>query len=116
MLADLMNRTCSVVRRYPSGTEDDYGNEIPGETTTVTVCEFQQRQRSEDEEVVSEEQWLVILPAATNIDTADVLIVDEVEYELVGQPWPARNPRTKEVSHIEATVVRTSGAFDGGQS
>ena len=46
------------------------------------------------------------------MNTSDTVIVDGQEYELVGEPWDARNPRTRAQSHIEATVRRTRGADD----
>ena len=41
MISGLMNLSCQIVRRGPSGMEDDYGNEIAGESVVSTVWEFQ---------------------------------------------------------------------------
>jgi hypothetical protein len=115
-LSELINRDCSITRRTASGSTDDYGNEVATETTVDTVCELQQRNRSEPDAAgeFSDADWMLILPAGTEITTADTVTVDGQDYEVVGDPWPARNPRTREPSHVEATVRRTAGAFDEG--
>lgn len=110
-LSKLLNRTCTLILRDLSGTVDDYGNPVPSERTITTVCELQQRQRTEpgDQGEVSDTTWLLVLPAGTTIDTGDAVEVAGERYELVGAPWPARNPRTGLESHVEATVRRTAG-------
>jgi hypothetical protein len=114
MLSTLLNTPCTITRRTSSTSEDAYGDTIPGTTTTTTVCELQQRQRSEQPGAeVSDTIWLLILPAGTGIDTGDKVTVDGVDYEMVGDPWPARNPRTGQASHVEATLRRTAGDWDG---
>lgn len=116
MLSHLLTRECTIVRRTPSGDTDDYGNDIPAETTTVTVCELQQTQRTEgaDAGETSATTWLLILPANTLLDTSDSVSVSGHEYELVGDPWTARNPETGVDHHLEATVQRVAGAEDTG--
>lgn len=117
-VANLMNLSCQIVRRGPSGTEDDYGNEIPGETVVSTVCEFQnQRGRADAEDgshnELSESRWDVFLPAGTDVTSGDALIVDGLEYEVDGESWSVRNPRTGNLSHVEVTVKRVAGSEDG---
>lgn len=111
-LSQLLNTPVMIISRSPSGDKDEYGNETDAETTIATVGELQQRRRNEPaaEGEVSDAQWDLFLPAGTQIDTGDAVQVDGIEYELVGAPWEARNPRTQTVSHIEATVRRTAGA------
>jgi hypothetical protein len=117
-LAALLNRPCTIIRRVFEGDLDDYGNEIPTEITVAAVCELQQRQRSEDTDrgEVSATSWLLVLPAGTEIGSGDSIVIDGEVYELDGDPWEARNPRTRQPSHIEATVVRTAGAGQDGAS
>lgn len=117
-IANLINRPCQIVRRGPSGTEDDYGNEIPGETVVSTVCEFQnQRGRSDAENPsrneLAESRWDVFLPAGTDVTSGDALVVDGIEYEVDGEAWAVRNPVTQALSHVEVTVKRVAGAEDG---
>lgn len=117
----LMNRTCQIVHRSSTGTEDEYGNVIPAETTTSTVCELQGaalRVGAEPNNYndLSKTKWTIYLPAGTALESADVVIVDDEEYEVDGDVWEVRNPRTGTLSHIEGAVVKVSGAFDGGAS
>lgn len=115
-LATLINRPCAIIRRTNTGTTDDLGNEIPSEAAVETVCEIQQRSRDEqdDQGELSETVWNVFLPAGTVIHNGDAIVVDGAEYELVGEPWAARNPRTQAESHLELTVKRTRGDEDIG--
>lgn len=111
-LANLLNRTCTITRRSTSASEDDYGNAIDSQTNVQTVCEIQQRSRDEqdDQGETSDTLWLLVLPAGTAIDTSDKVSVPGMgEFEMVGAPWPARNPRTQQESHVEATLRRTAG-------
>jgi hypothetical protein len=114
MLSKLLNRTVTITHRSASTDTDDYGNEIATETTTDTTGELQQQRRDEQDLAgeTSDTHWLLILPAGTTIGTGDSVEVDGHVYELVGEPWPARNPRTRAESHIEATLRRVAGSED----
>src|SRR5688572_27377107 len=112
-LSQLLNLPCTITRRTPSADDEeinDYGDPVQNETEVDTVCELQQRARSEDDlqGELSDTSWLLILPAGTAIDTGDAVTIDGKTYELVGDPWQARNPRTETVEHIEATLRRTA--------
>ncbi len=116
-LQDLLNRPVTLISRAAPDDADDvdeYGNDLPDEPTTQTVCELQQLQRTEPVAAgeLSSSDWLLILPAGTPARTGDAAIVDGQIYELVGDPWIARNPRTRQASHIECTVRRTAGTDD----
>lgn len=118
MLSLLLNRPCTIWRREASGTIDELGDETQDETATVTVCELQRAaQRPSDEPPLAGEfsstVWTAFFPAGTDIDTGDRVEVDGRMYEMVGDPWPARNPRTQAESHVEATLKRTAGQEDG---
>jgi len=120
MISNLLNRECQIVRRGPSGVEDRYGNEIPTENTVSTVCELQAvAQRSGNEpngyNELSRTKWTIFFPVGTYVDSADTVVVDGEEYELDGDPWPVRNPRTQAASHVEASLIRVSSS-DGGAS
>lgn len=113
-LAQLLNTPVTITRRTASGAIDEYGDETSTESTVETVGELQQTARDERDlsGETSETTWLLFLPAGTEIGTADAVTVDGQTYELVGAPWPARNPRTKTVSHVQATVKRIAGSDD----
>jgi hypothetical protein len=114
MLSKLLNRTCVLTLRSASEDKDDYGNERPSETTVTVLCELQQQQRTEQDLAgeTSDTHWLLILPPGTQIGTGDSAEVDGHEYEVVGEPWKARNPRTQAQSHVEATLRRVAGSED----
>lgn len=109
-LARLLNRPCTITHREPGAGRDRYGNSLPDEVTVEALCELQQQSRGEDagRQEISETKWMLVLPAGTVIAAADTVTVDGVEYEVEGDPWRARNPRTQAESHVEATVRRTS--------
>lgn len=115
MLTDLLNRPVTIVTRTDGDAEDEYGNAVPDESMTTTLGELQQERRDEPNTAgeTSDSRWLLILPAGTVINTGDAVIVDSEVYEVVGAPWPARNPRTGVVSHVEATLRRTAGDEGG---
>lgn len=120
MLSTLLNRPCTITRRSFGDEVDERGDYIATESAVETVCELQQKQRSEPEDQgeLSDTTWLLILPAGTAIDTGDAVTMTDTgeEFEMVGDPWPARNPRTRAESHVEATVRRTAGDLDGDAS
>lgn len=111
-ISALLNRPCVIVRRSLSGDRDDFGNDVPTETTETTVYELQQTQRTEPLTAgeLGVSTFLAVFPAGTDIqvNSAVVDLLDGHEYEVVGQPWAARNPRTQAESHVEATVRRTA--------
>lgn len=114
MLSTLINRPCVITRRLSTGSEDDYGNLIPDESTIETVCELQQKQRTEPagQGELSDTQWTLFLLPGDTLRTGDVVTVDDEDYEVVGEPWQARNPRTQLLSHVEATLRRTASTGD----
>lgn len=113
-LAQLLNRPCTIVRRSASGSTDVYGNDVPTETSVSALCELQQHRSDEEDDQgeVSDTLWKLYLPKDTAVRTGDGVIVDGETYEVVGDPWHARNPRTKAESHIEATLRRTAGSYE----
>lgn len=108
----LANRTCTLIRREASAEANPYGDKVRDEVSVSTLCELQQRGRGEGEDEVSDTRWLAIFLPSEKVHTGYALIVDGETYEVEGEPWRARNPRTQVVSHVEATVRRTSGQGD----
>jgi hypothetical protein len=116
-ISTLINRTCTITRRSSSTSKDDYGNVIPATSTVTTVCELQQQPRRSDSESeahadLSDTQWVAFLLPGEQIDASDKITVDGQAFEVAGQPWPARNPRTQAVSHIEVNLRRVAGGAD----
>lgn len=99
----------TIVRRTAGATIDEFGNLINTEVVEAVVGELQQQRRTEPlaEGELSDTIWMLFLPAGTQLSTGDAIVCDGHIYELVGDPWEARNPRTQTASHVEATVRRT---------
>lgn len=96
-----------ILNSQATTVDDGYGNQTPsGAAEVLTVCEIQQRTRLEagGQGELSDTGWLIVLPASVNARTSDIVVADGVRYELVGDPWAARNPRTRSVSHVEASA------------
>lgn len=113
-LTVLLSRPLTIVQRSDDGDTDDYGNPVAVETLVEVVGELQQQRRTEpgDQGELSDTTWLLILPAGTSIDTGDAVICDGEIFEVIGDAWSARNPRTGVVSHLECTLRRTGS--EGG--
>lgn len=114
-----LTATITHVEADPSDP-DEYGN--PGETTTetTTACELQQVQRSENtiDSAAQSEDWVLFLDpigedeggylVEVELEGSDRVVVSGLAYEVIGPPWPARNPRTGVITHIEARVRQVS--------
>jgi hypothetical protein len=113
-LAALLSRPCTITTRTAGETVNAYGDLVTEDVTVETVCELQQRQRSEDDVAgeIAQSGWLLILPAGTTVTSGAKVTVDEESFEVVGEPWPVRNPRTGATSHIEAGVERAASTGD----
>lgn len=105
-VAALMNQVCTITSRATGATVDRYGNPAVTETTSATTCYAEQTRRTEDTTNTDQQaqDWLVVLPAGTAVDGHDVITIGSLVLEVVGPPWPARNPRTQSVSHIEVSA------------
>jgi hypothetical protein len=115
VIDDLINRPCTIISRSESGDTDELGNDIADVNEVVTVCEVQQRRRDEPDAhgEVSDTLWDGFFLAGTELTTADAVRPEGLgEFELVGDPWPVRDPLTQQESHVEATLRRVAGAED----
>lgn len=112
-IENLINRECVLLLRSPSGSTDEYGNELVVETLVSTVCELQPRRVDEagDEGEVSDDDYVAyFLPR--DLSTADAVVVDGATYEFTGKPPVRRNPRTGTDIYAKAFVRRIAGAGD----
>lgn len=122
MIEHLLTLPCTLVLRTSTGATNDHGEEVMSTQEVDTVCEFQQRGRTEpttegasarttgDQGDLSVTSWLLVLPAGCPaVDSGDQVVIGDLIYEFVGAPWRARNPVTGVESHVECTVVRTAG-------
>ncbi len=113
-LAALLNRPVTIIRRTESGDVDAYGNTVYDEAMVDVLGELQQIRRDEPggEGETSDTKWALFLPAGTALSTRDIVLVEDEEYEVIGEPWSARNPLEQALSHVEATLRRVAGAGD----
>jgi hypothetical protein len=108
-LANRLRRHVTIQHRSESGIFDIYGSDIPDKGEYNTMGELQQRSREEEESAISRTNWVLFLPGDTPIDTNDVVKIDNEEFEVIGDPWHAFNPRTGQIEHVEVSLRRTSG-------
>ena len=110
-LQKLMNQPLTI--QTVSGTTiDAYGNTIPGPlgppTATVGYLELKEtiEYLLDRETVVS--KWKVFLPANTVVAYRDFVTFQAQKFEIDGEPWHVYNPRTQQVSHLEANLTVVS--------
>lgn len=110
MIENLINRSCTI-ERVTEGEPDAHGN--PAEVTTEhkTCCEIQQRSVQEPDGM-SIGQWVGFFKPCTDVSADDRILVDGETFAVVGDPWDARNPRTRKASHIECRLERVSGVAE----
>lgn len=97
---------------------DEYGNPGTIETEITAACELQQVTRLEGsvDSGRQAEDWVVFVDPMgedeggylieVELEGSDRVEIDGRTYELIGPPWPVRNPRTGVVTHIEAQARR----------
>lgn len=91
--------------------KDAFGDPVPAQADPVTFKGwYEQVQRSEDTAGTDQqsEKWRVFLEpaAAGQVDGSASVAFAGVAFELDGPPWAATNPRTTQVTHVEATAKR----------
>jgi hypothetical protein len=100
----------AVVTEPGAPTRDGFGDPVPGAGAPTTYKGwYEQSQRSEDTTNTDQqaEQWRLFLePAAATVTGSATVEIGEGTFELDGPPWAASNPRTGQVTHIEATMKR----------
>jgi hypothetical protein len=114
-IASLITRPCTLRGETTTGTRGAYGHETTAPTSVETVCEVQQRQRSEaaDQGELSETDWHgFFLPTESMNGASSVEVPGLGTFEFVGDPWKVRDPETQAESHWEASLTRTAGPED----
>jgi len=108
----LMNQPMTLTRRQPS-TTDVYGNEVLGTYgSPITVYGFLEQIMSaetlvdRDTTTITSKAWL---PADTQVGILDRITFNGNTYEVVGNPNPWWNPRTKAVSHLTVELIAVVG-------
>lgn len=114
---NLMTHEATIVRKARTGTLDDHGVPLQESSSGVTtVCYLDQggqvgSQRSEQTvgREAEIESFVGYFPASVNLDGTDVVVVDGIDFEVMGPPWYARNPLTDAVDHCELNLRRITG-------
>jgi hypothetical protein len=109
----LLFLTGTVTHRTTNTTVvDEMGDPTTTTTSAEWKCWIEQVQRSEQtiNTDVQQSRWRLYLELAADGQVAggDAIEVQGVAYEFDGPPWPAFNPRTRQVTHLEADVRRTT--------
>lgn len=109
----LLTRPATLLERQPAG-EDGYGDQTFKVVSRDVVCELQWAgSREEHEDGTQVSTWRLWLPAeAADLRGWDAVRTDDGVYELNGDPWPVRHPRTGLTHHVEAYCTRL-GLFTG---
>lgn len=105
---------CTITHVEDDGDPDAYGNPTETTTTTESTCWLHQTYRDDSEATtartnhgttnVSTERFTAYFLPTVDLDRNDRVTVDGTEYQVVGPPWRAFNPRTRRYEHIEATL------------
>jgi hypothetical protein len=110
-LAHLLNQPLTI-QTMGGTTTDEYGNTVlaPAGDPVPGVGLLDQKDTIEflngRQTVVT--KWKAFLPAGTVIGATDYINFDAQKFQVDGEPWPVYNPRTRQVSHIECTLVVTT--------
>lgn len=101
-----MPHAATLLTRSATGEPDEYGNPTNEVAELETRCELQQAgSREELDGAVQVVTWRAFLPADAPARGWDALRVDGRVLELNGNAWPVVNPRTGELSHVEAYLT-----------
>lgn len=105
-LEHLLTRSATLVLRVAVDPTDPDA-ELEAVDGDETSCELQQTNETDGlDGRVQSTTWRLWLPAGVELTGWDAVRVDGELFELEGDPWPVRNPRTSVVSHVEARVRR----------
>lgn len=98
-------------RGAPTGDYDDYGNPLYGpDVDVVSACWYEPRGSSEDTAAKDQQVYgyWVYLPLGAPLDAAGVVVLEGVEYQVVGEP--GRQPGGFIVpGFIKAAVEKVTG-------
>ena len=103
----LLTRPCTLIVRTP-GPADGYGDPTWTETRTEARCHAEQRTASEPGDPhYQADEWRVVLDATAVLDGLDAIVIDGLQFEVVGPPWMAKDSRTNADHHFELRARRT---------
>lgn len=106
----LLTSTARITTVTDTGPPDQFGDPTQATVTRTFRCWLSQSQRAEQTvgtDLQLDTWWLYLEAAAAAVTGYDRATVDGIVFELDGPPWPALNPRTRQVTHVECTVKRS---------
>lgn len=111
MIEGLLNQPLTIQRRSTT-TTDDYGNDVPGTTSSVTTVGYVEQTQATEITVDRDTfvtDWRVFLAAGTTIDGSDRILHGAKTLEVVGAPHEVWNPRSRRTHHTEVRCVEVTG-------
>lgn len=113
MIERLMN-TAATIQRRAASTTDSHGSPVSATSSTASVyCYIEQRPSTATETLgyqnTARAEYLVVLPAGTDIDASDRIVIGSTTYEVTSIPWSAIRASTGVEHHVEVTVVEVTG-------
>jgi hypothetical protein len=103
----LLTRTATIHHRSADGTPDGYNMPSIQETTTTANVYLEQASRTEDangrDTAVS--TLRCFFDAGVALTHEDIVVIDDVQYLVMGTPDVAFSARTGTAHHIEATLT-----------
>lgn len=110
----LMNIPCTITPRAPAEQPDDYNDEVLEDGTpfdsTCWKARVSSTENTGNENVVVGD-WHYYFPADTDLTKLDArakVSTPDGDFEMVGDPWLAQNPRSTSGEHVEAYGRRVS--------
>lgn len=100
----MLRRQATITERTASDDLDDYGNAVVTETTWTSRCDLQQRRADESNDggQIPIGTFVLYLPPGRTPSAGAAVTVDDVTYEVVGDPW--EEPR----SHVQVGLERAA--------
>lgn len=103
----LLTRTATITRRVESGSAGDYNEPAVTESTSTADVYYEQTSASESG-VVSQQTLRAFFDASVVLHARDLVTIDAITYEVVGEPARPYRPSSSGLHHIEAILERAS--------
>lgn len=115
MITSLLNQPCTIHNRTPTGDVDDRGNPTYADADPVeSVCYAEQVKRISAEgaehtigQDTATEQWHLVFGPGEIVTAASVVELAGLRLQIQGDPWPAWDPFTRALDHLEAHGLET---------
>lgn len=108
VIARLFTQPVVLHRREP-GPPDAYGDPTWVDFTEDALCYAEQASASEPGDPnYQADEWRFVFDESVGLDGVDAIDKDGSRFEVIGPPWPAYNPRTRTVHHVELRARATT--------